>query len=537
MSSTRPRTQPQEAPQRKINSLRAIRERELVREICNAPAKDATMNPNLAASAMNNWNKNSKQSTTMMTAAGARQLSDQLRDDPAGHFAQAAASLQRARTFPLQQQQPPVNLVPSLPYFVPSLGELCAQALANNFADIRGIDAISDRQQYDLIIDQVPTDLPLEVAVPRISSESYWKSCCEARFSLGQLPDVTKTDCITPPAKGGWRRVYLERDLEEFMMGLKINFTGKDEEALQQKLALYGQHIYSLKLFRQRAHFDVADLFAKIPRLESFSVSYGVLNAKDAASPDMIGMKQQDALMFQSVLRTSQSLTSLALRECSMDDALGLAICSGLVKNKVLSHLDLSHNRLGDDTAHAVALLLFNGESLKEIRLTNNNIRDRGATSLSEALAVNNSLRLLDLRLNRIEDAGGEALMSALATNSSLLSLDVSANHLGPDAARAARDSLPSNRTLAVLNLSSNAFGEEGGRSLAHGVQHSSAALQDVEVRESGLAPQEMDLIFDVCYQKKEASDRAVRDAADEAQRQEIKKIVADKIRKSHGVL
>lgn len=513
------------------NPLRAVRQREIIREVCGVPTRDTASISQAENEAVPAGGPNAS------GVAAAKRRADQLRDDPAGHFAGAAAALQRARTLPQTPATPAPSLVPAKPYFVPTLSELCAQTLANHFAEIRGIDALADRAQYDLIISQVPTDLPLEVAVARITSESYWKECCEARFALGQLPEITKTGRPAPPAKGGWRRVYLERDLEEFLMGLKIDPNAKDLEALQHKLNTVAKYVYALKLFRQRAHIDIVDLFAKIPHLESFSVSYGVLNAKDAMSPDMIGMKQADAVMFQKVLRSSQSLVSLALRECGIDDVLGLAICSGLVKNKTLQILDLSHNRIGNSTAHALELLLYSGETLREIHLANNDIRDTGAAMLARGLQANAGLQLLDLRINRIDTAGGCALLAALAQNSTLTALSLSANHLGPDAARAARDALPSNSTLVSLHLSSNALGEIGGQHLAHAIQHSSQALVDVEVRESGIAPQEAEAIRSVCAARRDAVERAAMDKREQEQREEIARVVKDKIRRSHNVL
>lgn len=524
----------EQAP-RRVNPLRAVRERELVREICSVPTRDSVTIQQKEAQAVPPGGPHSS------GVAAARRLaadhSSRAADDPTGHFSAAAAALQRARTLPQTPPTAAASAVPQQPYFVPTLGELCAQTLANHFAEIRAIDQLPDRRQYDLIVEQLPTDLPLEVAVPRIAAESYWKECCEARFSLGQLPEVTKTNRLVPPAKGGWRRVYLERDLEDFLMNLKIEFSTQDAAALQHKLALCAQYIYSLRLHRQRAHIDLVDLFSKIPHLESFSVSYGVLTAKDAMSPDMIGMKQADAVMLQKVLRTSQSLVHLSLRECGVDDVLGLAICSGLVKNKSLQVLDLSHNRIGNSTAHALELLLHNGDTLKEVNLANNDIRDSGAVMLSRGLRGNGGLQLLDLRVNRIDTAGGIALLGALAENSALTSLNLGANHLGPDAARAARDALPSNRALVSLNLSCNALGEIGGQHLAHAIQNSNVCLVDVEVRESGIAPQEAAAIRAVVQQRRDKVERDLMDRREAFQRTEIARIVADKIRKSHGVL
>ncbi|KAG2379223.1 hypothetical protein C9374_007362 [Naegleria lovaniensis] len=71
-------------------------------------------------------------------------------------------------------------------YFVPSLVELCASAIANNFEQRPTFEKIPSELQQ-LISKKLPVDLPLQLSVPLISDDDYWKKCCMMRWTLGQL--------------------------------------------------------------------------------------------------------------------------------------------------------------------------------------------------------------------------------------------------------------------------------------------------------------------------------------------------------------
>ena len=161
-------------------------------------------------------------------------------------------------------------------YFTPSLVEICAKVVADTFPDQPRIEAtlrtrhsslakdelqggagsdISDglrsgEQLLQLVTYQLSTDLPLDVCVRRVTAEEYWKARCEARWSpqSGQLPafikykndqmpdDFPAAQHVSKP-EPDWKRTYLERHLEEFMMTLSDednDLSESSDEAAQQ---------------------------------------------------------------------------------------------------------------------------------------------------------------------------------------------------------------------------------------------------------------------------------------------------------------
>lgn len=62
----------------------------------------------------------------------------------------------------------------------------------------------------------------------------------------------------------------------------------------------------------------------------------------------MFGMKMSDAIDFSQSLRTTTSLTHLALPGNLIDDELTKYLVSELMLNKTISQLDLSHNKIGN---------------------------------------------------------------------------------------------------------------------------------------------------------------------------------------------
>jgi hypothetical protein len=424
-------------------------------------------------------------------------------------------------------------------YFTPSLKEICAQVIANTFEQQPDIDGLRelDEQLYHLITDQLRTDLRLEVSVPRVKVQEYWKACCEARWSVGQLTEYTGSMALEPPVKGGWKRVYLERNLEEHLMSLESTVPPAEELAPWISLCtLCGSEIYSLRLARQRSHIDIYELFTKLPHLEEFLVSFGVLNANVAVTPDMIGMKQSDALHIQNVLRTSRHLTKLSLPENDIDDDLCKAIVGGLVRNTTLLHLDLSHNRIGDGGATALGVVLLQKDlELQSLDLGDNEIRAAGAQAIGDGLAVTRTLRTLSLRLNRLGDLGGETLLDGVRGNTTLATLDVSNNELSTESARVIAEMAAENGTLLTLNVSCNSFGAECGQVLRHAAAVS-RALRHMDVRTSGILPEDEEAIA------REMQERVARKHLESVRqeqskmRSEVDRLVTDKIRKTHGV-
>lgn len=426
-------------------------------------------------------------------------------------------------------------------YFTPSLQEICAAVIADTFDEQPNVESL-EPELYRLVIGQLGTDLRLERAVQRVKSESYWRACAMDKWSLGKLTDLTPAKKLQPPEKGGWKRLYLERTLEEHLMSIdpaSFNGDSSEEQAengITSLCTICGADVYSLKLTQQMYHLDVNELFTKLPHLEEFSVTYGTLNAGVNFRMDMLGMKQADALGFQKVLRSFPSLTTLRLTGNSIDADLLKCICAGLVKNTTLLTLDLSHNKITDVGIAALATVLMKKDSsVRALDLSDNRIRADGGKALGQMLTVNGSLQELSLRLNRLGDIGGHYFFDGLRRNSGVRSLNLACNELGAEAARSLSEALRSNEALRSLDISGNAFMEEGGRMLAAAVRESHN-LCEIDTRQSGMAEADAQAMAEVTRQRVVQQHMVQVDNVESQMRDTIQRQVAEKIRKTHGV-
>ena len=205
-------------------------------------------------------------------------------------------------------------------------------------------------------------------------------------------------------------------------------------------------------------------------------------------SPD--GMKS-----VANVLSRFTSLQSVSLIDMNICDE-GVRLLSDSLQWRCISVLILSHNRIGDDGARAIAHALRGCEELSVLDLSGNGIQDTGTEALSEALRccklqrlslasnclgpsgalavagllklVYKSLDTLDLSCNRLGDVGAVCLAGGLKDCSCLKQLHLNRNFVGDYGALAlARCSQTCNQ-LTTLNLSDNEIGDSGALCLGN---------------------------------------------------------------------
>lgn len=426
-------------------------------------------------------------------------------------------------------------------YFIPSLKEICAQVIAQTFPDQKDIDPLRelDPNLYLLIIDQLAVDLPLTVTVPRVREADYWKACAEYVFRgrAGELHQLITTYGGLEGLNNQWKRLYLEHHLSNYILTQLPSeaITEQQDTELHAKCSLCASEVQGLQLPHLRCHINVVDLFARLPHLKSLMLSFGTLNAGIMFTPDMVGMRDEDANRIQTVLKSNAQLTSLSLPENAISGDLCRAIVAGLVRNKTLKHLDLSHNHIEDSGAHALGVVLLQKDIILDtLKLHDNGIGPAGAIGLGQALSVNKSLKTLTLSLNRMGDEGGKAIFAGLATNKSVTCLDLSCNELSVQAAEACADALAVNKTLIDLIVFGNNFGEVGGRILADAVE-SSTELRSIDVRQSNVSPGDEERLSRITRRRTTAQHMKAVEAEAEARRKVMESRVRDRIVKSFG--
>ena len=143
-------------------------------------------------------------------------------------------------------------------------------------------------------------------------------------------------------------------------------------------------------------------------------------------------------------IKQTQSLTRLSLPNNLIDYDLMKILYRGLMLNKTVTILDLSHNKIGRSACTKIALYLYQSKILTHLYLGDNQIHEKGLKCLGDSLKKNRSLKLLDVHLNRISDKGGQWFCEALRENNGNFVLE-DVNFRG--------NSLASSFTLALSEL------------------------------------------------------------------------------------
>jgi Ran GTPase-activating protein (RanGAP) involved in mRNA processing and transport len=155
------------------------------------------------------------------------------------------------------------------------------------------------------------------------------------------------------------------------------------------------------------SHLKIDIVFSLLPNLNDLTITYGAKHVGMEYESSLFGMKMADAEILKDCLRTTQSLTRLSMPNNLLDYDLIKILSSGLMLNKTISILDLSHNKIGNSASSKIALYLYQSKILTHLYLGDNQIHEKGARCIGDALKVNRSLLVLDMHLNRIDDKGG----------------------------------------------------------------------------------------------------------------------------------
>ena len=172
-----------------------------------------------------------------------------------------------------------------------------------------------------------------------------------------------------------------------------------------------------------------------------------------------------------NILSRFTSLQSVSLIDMNICDE-GVRLLSSSLQWHCISVLVLSHNRIGDDGARAIAHALRGCEVLSVLDLSGNGIQDAGTEALSEALRSCCKLQRLSLASNCMGPSGALAVAGVLKhVYKSLDTLDLSCNRLGDVGAVCLAGGLKHCSCLKHLHLHCNFVGDDGAMALARCLQ------------------------------------------------------------------
>ncbi|TPX35792.1 hypothetical protein SmJEL517_g01893 [Synchytrium microbalum] len=318
------------------------------------------------------------------------------------------------------------------PHFNPApvtpLVELCLMSVVQNFEAKPRLDRVPIKYRQRLL-EAISLTLPLSLAAPLISEESYWERRAKSIFKTLSLRSHGNS----------WKRLFFELDVREQIENFVPKSSTKDDadekafKELVKTIEVSAPWIHNLEIRQLKPkplaegkrdeglpleHVDLSFILHAIPELECLSLTFDVRDIGMGFAWSSFGISNIDCERLASCLRPPKAkcLTTLCLKSSQLDDTQARILSVALLENTAIKHLDLSNNRIGDAGARGLAKVLATPTTtIKELVLGNNRIGQVGGHALGRCLTRNRTLTSLNMRLNRLGDVGGADFLHVVA--------------------------------------------------------------------------------------------------------------------------
>ncbi|XP_030761954.1 dynein regulatory complex subunit 5-like isoform X2 [Sitophilus oryzae] len=279
----------------------------------------------------------------------------------------------------------------------PSLKEYCVNAIGKNFENKPILDELpcSDRVH---LLDILPIKLPLELMIPLIDDEYYWKRRYHETYGLikRHLPE-----------NWTYKSVYIERHVQQLIEEAQPQYN--DEETFDEILDLCSPYVTCLYIEQMQAwkppltmekedipeeypidHINFWPILRRLPEVEEFHLIYGMNKVGEDFSWRMFKVSVSDCQKLGKALLELKNLKIVRIHRSSLEFKHCQALMQGLIKHKFIEELDLSNCDVGDAGALCIAQYLMDGCSLKTLILANNQIGQIGSEGLGFAILNDN---------------------------------------------------------------------------------------------------------------------------------------------------
>ncbi|XP_067000545.1 dynein regulatory complex subunit 5 [Anabrus simplex] len=379
-----------------------------------------------------------------------------------------------------------------------SLVTWCIRTLVSDYQNNPLLDELLDEDR-DFLLETLPIDLPLTLTVPLIPDGIYWERCCTERW---------QTMNYVPHYDNSWKRLYLERDLQEHLETLAVaEFDLDTETAILNLCAPYVKKLNLRQLQVAKPlpmsewggdecwvepppsdHINLEPVLKLLNQLEELHIIFGIRGCALNFTWSLFKFSVNDCNNIGLGINYSQNLTVLRIHRSNLDDPRACAILKHLAKNKTLLELDFSHCKVSDNGALAVGKIITVHPTLKRINLCNNKIGPKGVSGIAYALQQPEGcpLEYLNLRLNLIRDEGVEDLCSGIAHSNRPQDLNLAGCGIEEKGIIKIGQLLQQSSTLHYLDLSNNHLGEVGGEALELGMNEN-YTLRVLDLRMTGI--------------------------------------------------
>jgi hypothetical protein len=168
-------------------------------------------------------------------------------------------------------------------------------------------------------------------------------------------------------------------------------------------------------------------------------------------------------------------LAVLRIREYGMRDAMAMSVAVSISADRSVGGapllIDLAHNIIGDEGAHALAAAIEKNNRVAALDLSHNFVKHKGAVALARCLPYT-KLRRLELSHNPLGSLGSKSIGNAVGLPgvAGLRSLKVSHVGMGAVGAVALAEGIAANKGLRLLDISNNQLRRSGAMAIAENV-------------------------------------------------------------------
>jgi len=320
---------------------------------------------------------------------------------------------------------------------------------------------------------------PSLLAVPfSVAAERNAKNALMSQQRTDDLFDCTiegaaLREYITPNDLAEWKRTtaWPKQRYDSI-----LTTRAKELQTLLDRISSCVDYIFRLKIKELPSHLDLELITSRLPNLTALEIMYAPRHVGIRFDPTTALMTIPDAGSLTRCLRTTDVLTSLCLSNNHINDSLLALLMQGLLNNKTITHLDLSHNNIQDTGAGLIAKMLSSGTHgivLTSLKLGDNRITKLGANAIGNSLRYCRAINNLDLQLNLFQDDGCVAILNGILHHPTLETLNISSNNAGSITVKTLTKVLSSLRcAIKIMDISGNEFSDNEAKLLINTISN-----------------------------------------------------------------
>lgn len=193
-----------------------------------------------------------------------------------------------------------------------------------------------------------------------------------------------------------WKSLFLERHIQDLIEEAQPQYA--DEDNMEEITTLLSPYVHTLEITQLQAwkppltwskedipevypidHINFEPILKRLEHIKELDIIYGMKNASEIFEFRLFQISKDDCRNLGRGVLLLKNIKILKLHRSQLEDEQVQALMQGLVKNKTLEEMDLSHCVIGDHGALCIAKVLSVHPLLQKLILCDNRIKARGA--------------------------------------------------------------------------------------------------------------------------------------------------------------